>query len=667
MTEPPRIARGTQEPATVVKARKRADQALWRESLALLLELSALRHRVTGCVSRTAELEGQERLRIPETTIVQLLGDLGENKIYLENMNGCMIHVLDRGPDFDGVLRDVVLRGTPVSRNIARRMLQEAVDGTGLRGDATAITSVPKVTFAFDATQRHKSAIQRADTLKPPDQWTWKSLSWYVDAVTSIPMPHSAHRTLYKHGERHTHVVRNILYHLVNDAKTAGLLSTRAINVVISYLDKNGALPQLWAMYPRLEPFMTTRSFNTLLSHAAHKGDLRLFNSILRKMEKAEVPPNGLTWCCLLQAARARDARIAIFGHMWRLGLLETPHYLQSAIPIVISKDFYQCRRSGLSVAEFMSFVDGRLGTRSWFTEHAARELVYVAVMFRDGDAIQAILRCCDEVGVTPDVWTLEQILRYYTATRDFVGGARLYIHAYKRWELDASPQTLDFLFALAWACQAPNTCRLIWWYACLRKGASWSMRSRISKSLHSEGTVASGDAPAASEQSKWETYAGKLIAGIDLKDVARRLTMREDMSDITAFLQQGGSDRALKQHPTRILDRVNAWHPATAELRLQRAKLAHLIVRSDLDAASTWDMQGSFIRLLTDAANVDVDAGFVRPHTSDEGKGGKSPRDVAGLVAGVFAEAMMHIPMTRRPRPPVKARARRPSQHSHG
>ncbi|KAI5286993.1 hypothetical protein KEM54_006330 [Ascosphaera aggregata] len=620
--DPPRTVHSTPRSDSAVRARKTADQQHWQEILDTLLDL-------TKPTVNTEDPDAIEEVLIPETTVVKILGDVGENKFYMNNLNGCMVHVLPRTNDYNGTHRKIVLHGSPVSRRLTLQMLQDAVAETPLKGELPSSSSSPssssqslKISFAWDTSRNPKLRQQRADALPHPRVWNLKSFNHFVSDLASIPMTHGAHRTLYKYGERHTHVVRNILYHLFDDPATASLISTHALNVLIAYFDKNGALPQFWMLYPRVEPLMTTRTFNTLLKHAALKGDLRLFHDIINKMRKAGTKPNGLTWVCFLKASRLKAARTSIMRTMYQLGLLENDHFLQSAVPTIISRDFYFCTRLGMTAFEFIEYVNSKLGIR-WFSKMAAREMIYVSIIFRNSASIISVLEHCDRSGVTPDSWTLSQVLRHFSAMQDFVGGMTFFFHAYRRFKMRAGYETLDYLFSLAWNCQALNTCRIIWWYACLQNRATWSMRSKVLQSLENNAHSNNGD-----QSRYWYASAGKLIAGIETRALIRILN-KESNASFRTFMEADKPRGYFKKYPLRIIDQLGVYLPK-GSLRLQQCNIARCIVKSDLGASLRWQTKAPFIKMLVDAANMDARSDDL---SSDDGS----------------AENMIRIPLSKK------------------
>ncbi|KAI5306176.1 hypothetical protein KEM56_001986 [Ascosphaera pollenicola] len=590
-----------------VKARKRADQKQWECVFNNLLELSQ--------ETFEAAESDEETISLPETTIAQLLGDIGENRFYVTNMSGCMVHVLPRGNNSNGTHRKVVLSGSPVSRRMTSQTLQNMAAETKLRGEPENPRSV-RLKFAWTSSKPTDSKStdskpmaskpRRADTVPPPLTWTARTFNQFIDDLVSIPMPHSNHRLLYRPGERHTHIVCNVLCRLFDDSLTAPLISTHAANLLIVYLDKHGNLPRLWPLYSRIEPFMTTRSFNTLLERVSYKGDLRLFNDIVNKMRKAAVKPNALTWVCFLTAARSGVARASILSTMRDLGMLDNDHYLQSAMPPILSHDYYRMVLSGVTAAEFIAFCDSKIGSR-WFSTVAAREMAYMAVMFRDKAAIRSIMKHCEVTGVTPDSWTMNQILRLFIATRDFVGGIDYFLYAHERFSFEANHETLDFLFSLAWDCRALNTCRIIWWYACLNKGANWSMRARIKRSLQNNaicGEKVTGRA-VYKRSVTWEATVGKLVVGIE-PSVMAAVLQEDSFEAIRKFMEANKPDGDIEKHSLSVID-VLSVYMRPGELRRQQCKIADRVVRSDLDAALRWQPRRPFVDMLVEAANTDA------------------------------------------------------------
>ncbi|KZZ87161.1 hypothetical protein AAP_05916 [Ascosphaera apis ARSEF 7405] len=604
-----------------VKARKREDQKRWQVVFNNLMELSQ--------ESSQALDADEEAIEIPETTIAELLGDIGENKFYMTNMSGCMIHVLPRGIDFDGNHRRIVLTGSPVARRMTIEVLQDLAAETKLKGESDNLQAL-KIRFAWSSSGQSRVGAKRADTVPTPVTWTLKSFSQFIEHLVSVPMAYSNHRILYKPEERHTRIVCNILCRMFDDPVITPLMSTYPINILISYLNKHGSLPQLWALYNKIEPFMTTRSFNTLLENVALKGDLRLFNNIVNKMRVASVKPNAITWACLLRASRTRTARASIFCAMRDQGMLDNDHYLQSAMPPILSRDYYRMVQTGTTAADFVKYMDSKIGSR-WFSKLAAREMVYVSVMFRDKAGIGTILEHCDKLGIKPDNWTSNQILRLFATVKDFVGGIRFFLYAHEHYNFQADHEVLDMLFLLAWNCEAPNTCRVIWWYACLKEGASWTMRSKIKDSLQQNAKAVSNISDSKTPANDtWENIAGKLIVGIDPSAL---LKIQQDKL-FTAWrdaMEANKPDGYSKTNPLKIIDYLNTYTPQ-GELRRQQCQLVEHIVRSDMNAALRWETTAPFVDMLIDAANIDAN---------------KDESDIWG--ADISVEKVMGIPLKRK------------------
>ncbi|KAI5309244.1 hypothetical protein KEM55_003698, partial [Ascosphaera atra] len=582
---------------------KDQQEVRWKTYVRELLELT------TSLKGSNALRLDEETIEIPETTLAEHLGDVGETKFLVNCMDGCFVHCLPRGQDYTGPYRKLVLSGSPLARRITAQMLQRAAAKTRLKGTSTDPGSL-RVWFTWDTSAR-KTQPQRADKLPFHVKRTIKDFTRYVEHLTTIPMTHSSHRLLYKYGEQHTKIVCTILFQLFKDPSNAPLISTRAVNLLLHYFIKHGALPYLDHLYYHIQPFMTTRTFNSLLKFAALSGDLKFYSTNIRQMKRAQLTPNGLTWATLLGAARSKDAKTTILTIMYKRDMLKVPEYLRAAIPRVLSRDYWAYLTFGSqNTADFIADIDSKFGPE-WFSTAAAREMIWIARHFRDTASIQCILEHCVQRGIKVDPWTITQVLSHYVRIKDFVGGFKFLFYARSTLSLELNHEIMDKLFDLAWRCQAPNTLRVIWRYACLRGDVSWKMRTTVFQSLCRN--VSKGG-----QLNTWDVRAGKVAIGVhdqsleEIPEWKRFDELRKfvDEKRATGTAPTTASSELTAEERERTtpdaLDYLQCWTP-TGTVRVVQRFLAKRIVDADLNAFAKCVPQESFWNLLRDAANTDI------------------------------------------------------------
>lgn len=509
-----------------IRMRVRRDQTTWVAALRELLRLT----RALGTEPVVGSRPDEIVVMLPHTTIADFIGDLGESKWYVQtpgSTDSCLVHVLPGGAVEDGCSRKVVLSGSMTARAIAAHHLHTLAAQTPLKGSDGGRVKI-RLVCAPSRLWPRAGQPQRADEVPPPETWTTKSFANYVETLTTLAMPHSTHRLLYRRGERHAHIVRNLLFQLFDNPTLTPFLSTRAINLLIVYLDRHGFFPVLRALFWRLEPLLTTRSANTLLRVAASKGDLRMFRQIVRVMSGISesggtrlIPPNGLTWVALATAVRPPRVREAVVAIMRELGVLDSTFYLQSAMPAIIKYDLKAHMARGGDISTFVALTSRRFGgnvdDHRWLCTTAVREMVRVARQQRNTPALEAIWALVHQHGMRPDAWTVKEMLRHYADIGDLRSGMEFFFRAPLQLHGDsagiAAPSdanTLDVLFALSWRARALNTARVLWQYACIGGAVSWRMRAAVLDSLVQNAVDESG-----ATADEWTRMAGKVIVGI--------------------------------------------------------------------------------------------------------------------------------------------------------
>lgn len=612
-------------------------------------------------------------IEVPETVLAGLLGDVGETKFMINRLSGCLVHVLPRSEprsrnddddeyvdvDADGDVdydtegncrntsRKVVLSGSRLSRRTTAQMFHVMTENKKLKYGACTEALRRKIRFVFDKlpTPRDDKVQPSSATRVPlPERWTFRSLAQYVEALTELDVPHFAHRALYSDGERHAHIVRNMLCQLINDPQCKPFLSTRTINIIIAYLDRNGFFPELRIVVGEVKGLMTTRSFNQLLRAAAIKRDLRLLCRTVEIMRECGVAPNGLTWVTLLETVESRTVHAVMINTMCDLGLLQKPYILQSAVPIIVKHDFPAFVSRFGSLREFMQAMDAKFGC-VWFSVLAAREMIYVAKRMQRTEVISEVLEVCRRENIRLPAWPLHQVLLHMLDSKGLSAGVQFYRDATRDFGLAPSSDSMHYLFQSAWRARALNTCRVLWWYSCLAGMGSYDMRMKVFNSLvhNSNPRTSTGSHGCLTSRDYWYYIAGKLIVHVGSQPIRFAPRGLQEIMKYTDSISPSASPelKSASTSPSTPENTITSTihnhslikylYPFTPHgpLRSHQHAVANAIIDTDIRACNALAPAARFHRKLVEAVASDTRR-VVRP---DSGVGGDGDGD--GIDAG--------------------------------
>ncbi|KAK2751742.1 hypothetical protein FQN55_009183 [Onygenales sp. PD_40] len=511
---------------------------------------------------------------IPNETILNLTGQLTENMWYTGVASECRIHVLSTEHVDQQSRRKVILTGSPVAVKFAEKEIARL-------GKMRAERRIPRLSAGMGSRD-----MRRADEIERPSVWTVRTFADYVDYLTNRPVSKVIHAMIYRKGEEHRFVTRDILVRLFNNPKNRLVLSTRAINLFIFFCSRHQFLPQMRDMFPKIEHLMTTRTFNALLTDIARNKDIQAFRMVIRMMSRLNIEPTGMEWVCFLRTIRDPCIRSQIIAAMEKDGVLKTERILQRTIAVIIRDDFREHMESGTSTQEYISSVDKRYG-KAWISSASIDEMLRSASELWNWVALDDILQHCRKNGLKPTTQGMNYYIAGYMRAGEYREGITKFMHISEEFQLKPNDETVHHLFSMAWKAAGYNMCRVIWRYSCLESLTNRQMEQKVSASLR-QTSPSKTTGPI---EAFWP-QAGKVAAGI-----------------YTKIDRHGPKFNPLVQNSAV---RHTHWpmqyliQPLPGQAGQLQHELANLIIKEDLVAFRYYRAVESLCSMLKDAYKLD-------------------------------------------------------------
>ncbi|KAK2802229.1 hypothetical protein FQN50_007409 [Emmonsiellopsis sp. PD_5] len=514
---------------------------------------------------------------IPNQTILNLTGQTVENMWYTGVASECRIHVLSKEHVDQQSRRKVILTGSPVAVKFAEQEIARL-------GKMKAERRILRVSAGMGSRD-----MRRANEIERPNVWTVRSFANYVDYLTNRPVSNLIHAMIYKKGEEHRVVTRDILVDLFNHPKNRKVLSTRAINLFIFFFSRHRFLPQMRDMFPKIEHLMTARTFNALLTDIASNKDIQAYRMVIRMMSRLNIKPTGTEWVCLLRVIDDPYIRWQIIARMEKDGFLKTELTLQRTIAVIIRDDFREHLQSGKSTQEYISSVDKRYG-KAWISSASIDGMLRSASELWNRVAFDDILQHCRENGLKPTTQGMNYYIAGYMHAKENHEGITKFIHISEEFELKPNDETVRQLFHMAWKARGYNMCRVIWRYSCLQSLTGRRMQRLVSTSL---GKTKLSETAGPVEA--FDLQFGKVAAGIYTK-------IDRHGPKFNTLVENSPIKHAAHLPVSYLIQPL----PDQAG-QLQR-ELANLIIREDLVAFRYYRAEKSLCSMLMDAYKLDKD-----------------------------------------------------------
>ncbi|KAK2763806.1 hypothetical protein FQN54_009424 [Arachnomyces sp. PD_36] len=567
-----------------------------------LKSLGTLEQLTRGTKStKTLLSRDQKAIYLSEEELNVLAGSSSENKWMISSRSGCWIHVL-KSEESEGLHRKTILSGSPRAIELAEESIATQLKSRGL-GESSPAGS-PRILPSSNLgqgpplirsvwieprreTRTSKVGPIRPDEIPVPEKWTTLKFAEYVQALTDIEVPRTVNRQLYKEGESHVGVLDKMLYDLFNDPANEMLLSTRAVNLALSWLHNHRCVPTVRALFPKLTPFLTVESFNFILRSVAADKNMQAFSYYLELMEKLDIQVDGKTWVAFVKALSHQKLRSRAVSYMKGSGLLDKPNTLRLIASTTAGEKLTSHLNRGGNAKSFLKKLNKEWGV-GWLSVTAVNGLIHSAIKLGDWGSCLEIIRFCQEQNLRLNVRTMNISLTFFRKKGLMTPALQLFHYMTKRYDIEHNYMTTQTLFSTAWRTRNYNLCRVLWRYMCMKGDVTFDTENRVFHSLL-KNTIKTG-------LDKWVVSAGKVMVGVD-PDTSSLMSKFE-------FLKDEIDPRTGKPITDPVMYLVG--HKPDGPERKQQRELAKAMLHRDLDAARKFVPEKSLQEMLDEASLKD-------------------------------------------------------------
>jgi hypothetical protein len=341
-----------------------------------------------------------------------------------------------------------------------------------------------------------------AHEIPKPYRWTKASFLDYISLLANSRISRrAAANEHYKSHDHHREAVIAQMHRVFRDPQTQACLSTPAFKVALRFLASIGCTkrPHTRAFFLRMvmtDMRIDAEVYELVLYSLAREGDLRNFQTMLRRMVSRDIAPKLGTWTSFLVLIKHADVRKAIMQVMREKGLLTVPSAVQAVDKAMIEDDFERHIRACGDLRSFLANRDALYGTTMWRSTFGGKLMAGVLCQHRLFDECKDLLGImANEWEMQPSVDTLSTILRHCSlrnadffpdAAMDFI---RLFDQHSAMFQnsmaLQPGVTTLRLMFELAYANKLPHLLGTVWQYALITHQTSWRMRARVTKLMY--------------------------------------------------------------------------------------------------------------------------------------------------------------------------------------
>ncbi|RJE19458.1 hypothetical protein PHISCL_08197 [Aspergillus sclerotialis] len=468
---------------------------------------------------KTFKFSAQKQVLVPEETVALLAGvietSLRDNIWYLPIHNGCRVHVL-HPIESEGQFRKVILTGSrkvvEVVEERIKRLIERQASGDPLIDILASSVPVYPSMEAFHQKNQPRPLVRgcwdsRAHSRKLNVVLALKQLNTvrdfaeYIEDLTkSVPSDSPVSDRTHKKD-----VAKAIATEFKKE-KNQRLISTAALNQALSFLYRHEFMNIARTILLKAEHVATVDTINIVLQGAAAKSlNLRVFRSILIAMRRLRIQPNEWTWQAFLECHVSGSARAKLATNLLQRGYLTTAS-LQTTLHLTIQDIFSAHLERGGDVD---SFVNKVIYDVNWVGVPLINHMFAAIVARKDFSALERLLDICDEHNLPLRSSTINHVL--VLVRKDLFSAIPIVLRVMARKKFALEYRTCERLFLLAYRTRAYNVCRVLWWYACMRKMVSTNMKEAVLGSL-----ACVGDPQRTNKYTNiWERRAGKVIVGV--------------------------------------------------------------------------------------------------------------------------------------------------------
>ena len=328
---------------------------------------------------------------------------------------------------------------------------------------------------------------KRYDEIDEPAIWTKEALVGYFYLVLAGDMARDVKQTCYGPlQETHKHVADLLEKHLFDDKKRSAL-STHAFTLALGFLASHGTVfrPQARQLVRRMMDTgtpMSTSIFNILLNSNVDAGDLKSFQTLLRRMTKSGFVPNMGTWVSFTRFIEDREVKEHVFRSMNDRGLLGSVEGRQLVARNLLPYDLEQARGRWNGIRPFLEEQRVRYGP-GWLSEGTVN--VIVQELGRMGK-LASMIEFIDLVMKQPKVRSTQRTTDIMLHHANVQKNPALALAALsRRRSADTTrahtPSGYHELFGLFRARRDPNALGIVWRFACMDGATTYQMRTAVS------------------------------------------------------------------------------------------------------------------------------------------------------------------------------------------
>lgn len=574
----------------------------WMELMAILERMST----EVPVIPKGADSETVHReFLVREEVVVSLSAATNglENIWFVQIRNGCRIRVLDAS-ESEGIYRKMIISGTQRAVELVEKQLREMDEKQVARLDTPPRTEresksrtemarsrfpiIPSTT-AFEKTGKlplvrgffynniYFKTYPLAST-ENPTATTVKQFARLVERVISSPVEKRPTKTDPPH---HNNVAKR-LREIFTEPEFKPYLSSYALNLALRYLTKFEYLDSVRAILKASHAVATVETYNILMFSTAKRQDFFFLQSLLLDMEKSEIQPDGKTWAYFLDCLLSAEPRRYVIQRMAELGFLNDEDVKYYVIRNNIGLELSPHLQKGGSMESFFEHLAESYG-RATITTGMFNAVIGQLRPQRDVPLLKETLECFDKFGVAPDKSTIQFSTLYFRRWDDAVMVLLEYIH---RCEQALTEVNYERMFLMAVRSWMPNSCRVIWRYACSAGATTPLMRHTVQTSLLERGKGRTG------YPGNFRYHLGAIVVG-----------MEYHQHGINADSE--ASRMVPPEHKNNALEYMVENIPSTDPQRLQ---IANQLFKDDVNQGPNWHMTESLSMMLDAAVRMDTE-----------------------------------------------------------
>lgn len=343
-------------------------------------------------------------------------------------------------------------------------------------------------------------------------------------------------------------------------------IASSSVTRVINYLLKYRKWPEFRKIYSHLQDggyTLDASNFNAVLGAATRFGDLRNFKFTLDEMTGLEVVPTPETWALFheLMCQRFPDEAEIVLEAIRRRSFLQDNETAHRVVKNTVEMELTQHLAEHGDVASVFHHFDRRFSKLvgrtdfNWLTTNVAKPIIQLFLALgKRQEALDVLkeLKVRGQGRVVVDTGIMTTFLASSLRQRD-PESAIAFLRLFRVGEHGAlTPEVVTYntLFLIAWRRRYWNMLRVVWRYACAAGHTTFSMRSRMSRSILTFKPNRKGPNGLQTRGAIWFPWAAKFAVGISTGRAKCRST-----SQPQAELGSGDASRLFERLPQYAYD----------------------------------------------------------------------------------------------------------------